>query len=123
MAAVRRFLQRDQPFLHTSVYWASVSLAVGGVTDDPQATVATALREAPGSHELCSLLASPEGQAALTALGFLEFSAPEFRVLFALLPTAAKLVCAERQRAFGLGALTLGFGLILLALAGGKKAN
>lgn len=113
---LRYFLTREQPHLHTKVYWDSWSLAVGGVGDEPQATVAEALRQAPNSGvELCALLNSDAGKIVLTALAW-EFPGPTYQVLFALLPEAAKLICDERRRDAWSGIATLaGLGLLLYA--------
>ncbi len=86
--------------------------------------VVQALQQEPNSTELCQLLNSPLGQAALNALA-LEF--PGWGLVFQLLPLAAEAICKERNpqsnhMAVAVGAVALGVGLILVALSNREAA-
>jgi hypothetical protein len=121
VTAIRLFLRRE-PHLYSRVqYEYVIQRAFGNVAADPMATVDSALRQDRSSLDLCALLASPLGEAALAALA-LEFPG---RVLLDLLPVAARMICAERRRqanVVGIIALVAGVGLMLRAVSGRKVA-
>jgi hypothetical protein len=123
---VRPFLQHRQPNLHAAVQQAAITRACGRLAQHPQTIASQALRHDLDSPRLCSVLASPWAEAALTVLAF-EFPMPGMRLLVELLPPAARALCAERQRndtvALGFGAL-VGLGILILrALSNNAEAK
>ena len=123
LAQLNRALTLVRPFLHRNP-WLPSSVAAEqfagmlGREPNPAALVAQVLRGEPNTADLCQLLASPLGQAALTALGF-EF--PQWRFVFQALPIAANAICEERRQqsnaVVGIGTLALVLALILYVVS------
>src|SRR5438094_10303555 len=111
--AIRVFQARN-PMLHPAVGWLARAT-------DPRAVVVDALRQQPNASQLCALITSPVGRLALQAL---KIEAPEWRLVFDLLPVAAQAICPKgregaAQQAVGAGLMVAGVGLLAYALKRG----